>query len=68
MPMATDTIVVTEAKIHPDAVALLAGYRLVYTGAKFAQDELVALCEREQPVASRDMAGSIAACCRPRRA
>ena len=49
--MATDTIVVTEAKIHPDAVALLAGYRLVYTGARFTQDELVALCEREQPVA-----------------
>lgn len=49
--MATDTIVVTEAKIHPDAVALLAGYRLVYTGAKFTQDELVALCEREQPIA-----------------
>ena len=24
--MATDTIVITEAKIHPDAVALLAGY------------------------------------------
>ncbi|VTU21886.1 D-3-phosphoglycerate dehydrogenase [Variovorax sp. PBS-H4] len=49
--MTTDTIVVTEAKIHPDAVALLAGYRLVYTGATFGQDELVALCEREQPVA-----------------
>lgn len=47
----TDTILITEAKIHPDAVALLAGYRLVYTGAKFTQDELVALCEREQPVA-----------------
>ena len=49
--MPIDTVVVTEAKIHPDAVALLAGYRLVYTGAKFTQDELVALCGREQPVA-----------------
>jgi D-3-phosphoglycerate dehydrogenase len=49
--MTTDTIVVTEAKIHPEAVALLAGYRLAYTGAKFTHDELVALCEREQPVA-----------------
>lgn len=46
-----DTIVVTEAAIHPDAVTLLAGYRLVYAGAKFTQDELVVLCEREQPVA-----------------
>lgn len=49
--MPTDTILVTEATIHPDAVALLAGYRLVYTGAASTQDELVALCEREQPVA-----------------
>jgi D-3-phosphoglycerate dehydrogenase / 2-oxoglutarate reductase len=49
--MTIDTILVTEAKIHPDAVSLLAGYRLLYTGVKFTQDELVALCEREQPVA-----------------
>jgi len=49
--MTNVTIVITEAKVHPDAVALLAGYRLVYTGARFTQDELVALCEREQPVA-----------------
>lgn len=51
MPDTTDTIVVTEATIHPDAVTLLSGYRLVYAGAEFTQDELVALCEREQPVA-----------------
>jgi D-3-phosphoglycerate dehydrogenase len=46
-----ETIVITEEKIHPDAVALLADYRLVYTGAKFTQDELITLVRREQPVA-----------------
>lgn len=49
--MTTDTIVITEARIHPDAVALLADYRLVYTGARFTEDQLVALCQQEQPVA-----------------
>lgn len=44
-------IVITEEKIHPDAAALLRDYRLVYTGAKFTQEDLVALVEREQPVA-----------------
>ena len=63
-----DTIVVTEAAIHHDAVALLAGYRLVYAGAKFTQDELVALCElSSRSPSSRAMAGSIGAYCpRPR--
>lgn len=49
--MTLDTIVITEAKVHPDAVDLLRDYRLVYAGARFTEDELVALCEREQPVA-----------------
>ncbi|RZM00298.1 MAG: hydroxyacid dehydrogenase [Variovorax sp.] len=49
--MNPDTILISEAKLHPDAVALLRDHRLVYTGATFTQDELVALCERERPVA-----------------
>ncbi|WPB58436.1 hydroxyacid dehydrogenase [Xylophilus sp. GOD-11R] len=49
--MTRDTILVSEAKLHPDAVELLRDYRLIYTGARFTEDELVALCEREQPVA-----------------
>ncbi|RZL96366.1 MAG: hydroxyacid dehydrogenase [Variovorax sp.] len=49
--MNQQTIVITEDKVHPDAVALLKDYRLIYTGADFAQEELVALVEREQPVA-----------------
>lgn len=46
-----ETIVITEEKVHPDAVALLTDYRLIYTGADFAQAELLALVAREQPVA-----------------
>lgn len=49
--MNPDTILITEARVHPDAVALLGDYRLVYTGARFTEDALVALCEQEQPVA-----------------
>jgi D-3-phosphoglycerate dehydrogenase len=49
--MSQETIVITEEKVHPDATALLKGYRLIYTGVDFTQDDLVALLEREQPVA-----------------
>jgi len=49
--MTAETIVITEEKVHPDAVALLKDYRLCYTGAVFSQEDLVALVEREQPVA-----------------
>lgn len=49
--MNADTILISEARLHPDAVELLRDHRLVYTGATFTQDELVALCERERPVA-----------------
>jgi D-3-phosphoglycerate dehydrogenase / 2-oxoglutarate reductase len=49
--MTQKTIVITEEKIHPDAVALLKDYRLCYAGERFTQEHLVALVEREQPVA-----------------
>jgi len=49
--MIQETMVITEEKIHPEAVAMRTGYRLSYIGARFTQDELVALVEREQPVA-----------------
>ena len=57
--MNQETIVITEDKVHPDAVALLKDYRLVYTGASFSQEELVALVEREQPVAILSRYGQI---------
>ena len=44
--MTQESIVITEEKVHPDAVALLKDYRLVYTGAKFTQEELVALVSK----------------------
>ncbi|MET1114079.1 MAG: NAD(P)-dependent oxidoreductase [Comamonas sp.] len=46
-------------KKYPDAVALLKDYRLVYTGARFSQQELVALVEREQPEAILSRYGKI---------
>ncbi len=49
--MNQETIVITEEKLHPDAVALLKDYRLCYAGERFSQEDLVALVEREQPVA-----------------
>jgi D-3-phosphoglycerate dehydrogenase len=49
--MNRDTILVSEARLHPEAVELLRDHRLVYTGARFTQDELVALCGSERPVA-----------------
>ena len=49
--MEQESIVITEEKVHPDAVALLKDYRLIYTGTDFTQEELVALVERDQPVA-----------------
>ncbi|MDR0215599.1 MAG: hydroxyacid dehydrogenase [Comamonas sp.] len=57
--MNQETIVITEEKVHPDAVALLKDYRIVYTGARFTQEELVALVEREQPVAILSRYGKI---------
>jgi len=57
--MSQETIVITEEKVHPDAVALLKDYRLCFTGARFTQEELVALVEREQPVAILSRYGKI---------
>lgn len=57
--MTQETIVITEEKIHPDAVALLKNYRLCYTGARFTQEELVALVQQEQPVAILSRYGKI---------
>ncbi|MGJ7611228.1 MULTISPECIES: hydroxyacid dehydrogenase [unclassified Variovorax] len=57
--MNKENIVITEEKVHPDAVALLKDYRLVYTGARFTQADLVSLVEKEQPVAILSRYGKI---------
>lgn len=49
--MYQETILITEEKVHPDAVELLKDYRLCYAGARFTQEELISLVEKEQPVA-----------------
>lgn len=54
-----ETIVITEEKVHRDAIALLKDYRLCFTGANFTQDELIALVEREQPVAILSRYGKV---------
>ncbi|KAF1050193.1 hydroxyacid dehydrogenase [Xylophilus sp.] len=57
--MAPATVLITETQIHPDAAALLAGHRLVYTGAKVAEDDLVEVCRQERPDAILARYGSI---------
>ena len=44
-------ILVTGADLAAAAVDLLAGFELVYAGAKPTEDDLVALCRRHDPVA-----------------
>ena len=49
--MPTETILITAPALHPEAQALLKDYRLVYTGDKLRDADLVDLCVREEPVA-----------------
>ncbi len=42
---------VTGADLAPQAVALLAGYELVFAGKTPTEDDVVALCQRHNPVA-----------------
>ncbi|QRF55453.1 hydroxyacid dehydrogenase [Variovorax paradoxus] len=48
---AKGTILVTAPRIHEDAMALLSEYRVIQTGTTVSEDELVAICAREEPVA-----------------
>jgi D-3-phosphoglycerate dehydrogenase len=45
------TILITAPKIHADAADALKGYRLVFTGTSLTEDELIALCRNEKPLA-----------------
>lgn len=49
--MDKQTILITAPQIHADATDLLGDYRLVFTGTRLTEDELVALCHNEKPVA-----------------
>lgn len=49
--MSKATIVVTAASIHPDAAAMLDGYRVLFADVRAGEEALVQLCHAEQPVA-----------------
>jgi len=49
--MHSQTILITAPKIHPDALALLADYRVIQTDASITEDALCELCAAEKPVA-----------------
>jgi D-3-phosphoglycerate dehydrogenase len=49
--MPTETILITAPTLHPQAQALLKDYRLIFTGDKLSEAELVDLCVQQQPVA-----------------
>ncbi|AOY94650.1 3-phosphoglycerate dehydrogenase [Cupriavidus sp. USMAA2-4] len=49
--MSRPTILITAADLAPQALALLAGYEIVYAGKTPTEDDIVALCGRHDPVA-----------------
>lgn len=48
--MTQETVVVTAASIHADAVEMLSKYKVVFADVRAGEDALAALCEKEQPV------------------
>lgn len=54
-----NAIVVTAASLHPDAVALLADYRVVYADVRAGEAALAELCGKEQPIAIMVRYGNI---------
>lgn len=48
--MTQETVVVTAASIHADAVMLLNQYKVVFADVRAGEDALAALCAKEQPV------------------
>lgn len=60
-PPSTPTIVVTAASLHPDAVAMLAGFHLCHADVRATEAELAALCAQVRPVALLVRYGQISA-------
>jgi D-3-phosphoglycerate dehydrogenase len=44
-------VLVTAADLAPEALALLAGYEVVYAGKTPGEEDIVALCGRHDPAA-----------------
>lgn len=49
--MSAPVVIVTGSDLAPQALELLAGHEVVYAGKTPTQDDLVALCQRHDPVA-----------------
>ncbi len=49
--MSRGTVIVTGADLAPQALALLEGFEVVYAGKTPTKDDMVALCQRHDPVA-----------------
>lgn len=48
--MTQETVVVTAANIHADAVEMLGNYKIFFADVRAGEDALAALCAKEQPV------------------
>lgn len=48
--MSKETIVVTAASIHADAVSMFSDYRVIYADVRAGEDALADLCRQEEPV------------------
>lgn len=57
--MTKETVVITAANIHPNAVAMLDKYRVVYADVRAGEAALAELCEQEQPSAIMVRYGNI---------
>ena len=49
--MSRPSLIVTGADLAPQALALLTDFEIVYAGKTPTEDDLVALCQRHEPVA-----------------
>ena len=57
--MTKETVVVTAASIHADAVEMLGNYKVVFADVRAGEDALAELCAKEQPVAIMVRYGNI---------
>jgi D-3-phosphoglycerate dehydrogenase len=59
--MTQETVVVTAASIHADAVQMLGNYKVVFADVRAGEDALAELCQKEQPVGIMVRYGNISA-------
>ncbi len=59
--MTKETVVITAAGIHADAIQMLSNYNIVFADVRAGENALADLCAREQPVAIMVRYGTISA-------